>query len=271
MTTSKPVLPPPQMTQPRVLRVEWNSGHEEIDLDAVEAARKAGAAPWTTVMTTHEQRKGTNRIAIYNPTLEVHSNGFALRYNEQGCYADDDEMLQNAEGELGRAVYLQDDAGKWSCSWFGDDEPETAHNFDCEELGQGHDWRQVDVRVRNAWFRKNVLAAGSGCIVTGEDNQDVLDAAHIDEANGEGNDSVFNGLVMRKDIHWLFDKGIIKIDSNGKVTMKPILDSYKHLFKDKAPTTWKNEPTIDHLEKRLTYINLRNNKKAAKKKGEATW
>lgn len=268
MTSKMPVAPTPKASQPRVLLVKWYSGEEEINLDEIDTARKVVAPAWSTTIKTHEQRKSTGRVVVYDPKLEVSANGFTLHYKEEGYWADDNEMLQNAEGEIGKAVYNRDEKGKWSCTWFADEAPDVPHSFNCNELEQGHDWRQADVRVSNAKFRKLVLADGKGCIVARETNPAVLDAAHIYEANSQGQDSRLNGLAMRKDIHWLYDRGIITIDIDGTVTMNPILTSYEHLFKDVKTATCLDNPknNIDQLEERANYFKLRKEQSQTKKR-----
>jgi putative restriction endonuclease len=49
------------------------------------------------------------------------------------------------------------------------------------------------------------------CAVTGERTLPVLDAAHIRPYSDGGEHSVSNGLLLRRDIHCLFDLGYVTV------------------------------------------------------------
>jgi putative restriction endonuclease len=69
-------------------------------------------------------------------------------------------------------------------------------------------------RRGQAAFRRKVLAAYKGCCaVTGTDVLPVLDAAHISPYSGPASNHVENGLLLRSDLHALFDLGLLAIDS----------------------------------------------------------
>lgn len=62
-------------------------------------------------------------------------------------------------------------------------------------------------------FRKNLVAAYEGrCAVTQTNVADILEAAHIVPYDGASTNDVRNGLLLRSDIHALFDLGLISID-----------------------------------------------------------
>lgn len=64
-------------------------------------------------------------------------------------------------------------------------------------------------------FRKSLIVAYNGkCAVTGCDALDALEAAHINPYKGEHTNTLKNGLLLRADIHTLFDCGKIAIDSS---------------------------------------------------------
>jgi len=61
-------------------------------------------------------------------------------------------------------------------------------------------------------FRQALLGAYEGrCAVTGCDTKDTLEAAHILPYKGDHTDVVDNGLLLRADIHTLFDLGLIAV------------------------------------------------------------
>lgn len=64
-------------------------------------------------------------------------------------------------------------------------------------------------------FRQSLLKAyDNKCAVTGCNVTDTLEAAHITPYMGENTNSVQNGLLLRADIHTLFDMKRIKISPN---------------------------------------------------------
>ncbi|WP_298166608.1 HNH endonuclease [Novosphingobium sp.] len=80
------------------------------------------------------------------------------------------------------------------------------------EQGQRELYRKVAVRQGQSAFRDKLVAAyGGRCAVTGCTIDEVLEAAHIEPyATGRNNDAS-NGILLRADIHTLFDLGIIRV------------------------------------------------------------
>jgi len=61
-------------------------------------------------------------------------------------------------------------------------------------------------------FKASLIAAYEGaCAITNEHSLPVLDAAHILPYSEQGPDRVANGLLIRTDIHRLFDEGYVTI------------------------------------------------------------
>ncbi len=73
-------------------------------------------------------------------------------------------------------------------------------------------------RLGQSSFRTAVLSAyGRRCTITGERTFPVLEAAHIRPfADTEAHD-VRNGLLMRSDLHSLFDAGLVTVQSDFRV------------------------------------------------------
>ncbi len=68
-------------------------------------------------------------------------------------------------------------------------------------------------RRGQAKFRKSVIEAYTGvCAITGCTLQAILEAAHIHPYLGEQTNVVSNGLLLRSDIHTLFDLGLISVE-----------------------------------------------------------
>lgn len=79
-------------------------------------------------------------------------------------------------------------------------------------------FREISTRRGQPEFRKQLLAAFQGkCCVTGSEVIGVLEAAHIVPFSEKPDYSVTNGLLLRSDIHTLFDLDILRITPSGRV------------------------------------------------------
>lgn len=76
--------------------------------------------------------------------------------------------------------------------------------------------RLMQQRLGQQTFRSNLMNAyGGTCAVTGCNVDRTLQAAHILPVADGGNHATSNGLLLRADIHNLFDLGYITINRNG--------------------------------------------------------
>ncbi|MGM9507020.1 HNH endonuclease [Larkinella sp. GY13] len=74
------------------------------------------------------------------------------------------------------------------------------------------------VRIGQGAFRLSVIDAyNKRCAITGEKTLPVLEAAHIKPFAESGPNQTANGLLLRSDMHKLFDDGYITITPNLKV------------------------------------------------------
>lgn len=85
--------------------------------------------------------------------------------------------------------------------------------------------RSIVLRQGQAAFRGRLFAAYDGrCAITGECVEEVLEAAHIQPYLGQHTNAVTNGLLLRADVHTLFDLHLIAIDEDDRVLVSPRLD-----------------------------------------------
>jgi putative restriction endonuclease len=76
----------------------------------------------------------------------------------------------------------------------------------------------ITPRLGQGSFRASVLDAYSrACAVTEEHSLPALEAAHIRAFDREGPHEVRNGLLLRADIHRLFDKGYVTVTTDGRL------------------------------------------------------
>jgi hypothetical protein len=90
---------------------------------------------------------------------------------------------------------------------------ENAYSPKSPDEGRKNIWRSIVLRRGQKRFRDRLLSAyGKRCCVTGTDSEEVLEAAHIQPYAASGTNSVKNGLLLRSDIHVLFDLFLLSID-----------------------------------------------------------
>jgi hypothetical protein len=226
------------------LRVKWASGAEFINLNEIRSlAREAEA----TIVTTEIRNDG--QLAVYSPTIAwLSDGGFALRYDDPGEY----DTGEAAGGDLGTASYRHHD-GIWHCSWEFDDGARPSVTPRCKLLvsGSARELQVVRRLKRDYEFRKMILKADNNkCTVTGERILCLLEAAHVWEVKHGGGDTRENGLTLRKDIHSLFDEGLIEIDTDGIIHAdKSLSPSYQALFS--LPSSRVKPPALERIKKNL--------------------
>lgn len=80
--------------------------------------------------------------------------------------------------------------------------------------------RDVIGRPEQARLRLAALNHHRGCVITGERAEPALDAAHIRAKAAGGADHLDNALLLRADLHLLFDVGLLTIaDREGPVVL----------------------------------------------------
>lgn len=96
---------------------------------------------------------------------------------------------------------------------------------------------EINDRRGQPKFRKLLFKLYNGrCAVTGSKITQILEAAHIQPFSEVAEDKPSNGILMRSDIHTLFDLGLIWIDDTYRVRVSTKAQSeYAHL--DQKPLT----------------------------------
>lgn len=79
----------------------------------------------------------------------------------------------------------------------------------------------VAIREGQSSFRRSLLNVYDGCAVTGTRFEAALDAAHISPYKGQQSNELRNGLILRKDIHRLFDLDLLALEDDGTIRVAP--------------------------------------------------
>jgi putative restriction endonuclease len=97
---------------------------------------------------------------------------------------------------------------------------------------------EAAVKFREAFTRRrlgqgafSLLVAdayGKRCTVTGERTYPVLEAAHIKPVKNGGMHRIDNGILLRSDIHKLFDSGYVTITPDSRFLVSDALDAEWH-------------------------------------------
>lgn len=101
-------------------------------------------------------------------------------------------------------------------------EADVTNEFDPQSLSDGRTkvLREVVRRHGQPKFRQLLIDAYAGkCAVTGCNVESVLEAAHISPYLGAASNEVNNGLLLRADIHTLFDLGKLRISPAGVIQL----------------------------------------------------
>ncbi|WP_146069672.1 HNH endonuclease [Arthrobacter sp. B0490] len=92
----------------------------------------------------------------------------------------------------------------------------------------GHHERTVRVRIGQQQFRKSLIDKyGAVCAFTGHGPLPTLEAGHLYSYASAGVHDSEGGLLLRRDVHRLFDLGFLTVDPKSlSICVKPELDQY---------------------------------------------
>ncbi len=120
-----------------------------------------------------------------------------------------------------------------------------------DERNKAH--RAIVQRRGQKAFRDGLIAAYDGtCAVTGTAAEAVLEAAHIRPYRGQLHNTVTNGLLLRADIHTLFDLHLLTVLPVGSIRVSPEMDGTPYAALDermvRRPASQAHRPSATALE-----------------------
>lgn len=228
--TSRAVQPAPLAAPSLVLSLRWWYSKETIPLDM--ATLKVGE-PVRTVETCEVEVFSYNAWCRH---IEPMDHGYRLYL----------EYLPGDNGHLSKdtrfgvtqiEVWREGEDDEYSAmAYFHDDEDPTGevsgYAYNCEVVMDVEDDATREIveracRKGQEVFRKLLLKRWekNGCHVTRERSAQALEAAHIVDATKGGKPSLENGLLLRADIHTLYDKGLISFGKDGLIAVDRSLGS----------------------------------------------
>jgi putative restriction endonuclease len=98
--------------------------------------------------------------------------------------------------------------------------------------------------VRNAY---NNRCAVTGLQIINGGGRTEVEAAHVRSVDDNGPDSVRNGIALSRTVHWMFDRGIISMEDDGKLLIAEnfIPPQFTNLF---HPSGYANLPDISTMK-----------------------
>lgn len=99
--------------------------------------------------------------------------------------------------------------------------------------------RQVRRQQQTKFREQLILAYGGRCAISGYDVPEVLQAAHIDPYRGKKSQVTSNGILLRADLHLLFDAHLLSVDPDTlKLEVSDRIDEpgYLHLVGQRLRT-----------------------------------
>ncbi len=96
-----------------------------------------------------------------------------------------------------------------------------------QQIAGGHKVTPVRIRRGQATFRARLLEQyGAHCALTGPSPVEVLDACHLYSYAHVGEHKDQGGLLLRRDLHTLFDRGLLAVDSSGTIDLAEAVRKY---------------------------------------------
>jgi hypothetical protein len=167
-----------------------------------------------------------------------------------------------------RQVYDYGILHGWTLAWLGpvpvpavpgEDAKDTAAFEAVVEAARTAEKASIQ-RLGQASFREALLSAYSGaCAITGFSVPEALEAAHIVPYHATASNQTRNGLLLRADVHTLFDRGLISVDPETmRVKLAESLRASEYRMLDGAlirlPTSVEDRPTKTLLSARLAIL-----------------
>ncbi len=125
--------------------------------------------------------------------------------------------------------------------------------IDSEHDARGWSMRAVAQRRGQTLFRARLLDAyGSHCAITGCSAVEVLEAALVLPYRGDYTDRIDNGLLLRADLHTLFDYGLLWVTEEQTIALAPSLLQTEYVQLEgvplRLPQLAANRPNPAHLK-----------------------
>lgn len=218
-----------------ILQIKWQNSVEYVPVD-LSAENSEG------IIETYEQWKSGERIvytARYVRTNDTYGNHqFVLDY-----VTEKNSLLAERQNiDLGKShITISGNTAGVEAFWESETKPEwngpakasiissTSNEDELREIERGT--RTAIRRPGQALLREMLRTIDAGCAISNETTPAALEAAHIHGVADHGVDGISNGILLRADLHRLYDSGHFDITLEGTITYSDSLsEDYKKIL-----------------------------------------
>jgi predicted restriction endonuclease len=215
--------------------IKWESSLEYIQYVPTNITTK------TTIITTLEWWREERQFVKYNTKSKVQklTDGtleIELEYDKNNNpHIHGDDLCWG----IATIHIKKKNAKQGIATWEDFYEPNHNGTVDWKLISNGlfkkHERENATIQQRQQdLFRKILLTYDERCTISGENTVNALEAAHIIPSKDGGAEVAENGLLLRADIHNLYDSGNFSINRFGRVVnVNNVSDKYKKLLKGK--------------------------------------
>src|SRR6185312_2722668 len=202
------------------IRIRWIQSVERIRIDLAHLkAHPKGR------LTTQEVWDGEERSVVYCPRMTYNIDVKGTHVIELVYRKEDHTKLADKDVLWGRStIRIPATCTRASAHWVGNPTVKGLDGASSKvelrlEKPSEKKAEVVAVRKAQARFKQELLKLGPTCALTGETLRALLDAAHIQSVEHGGPDEPENGILLRANVHRLYDAGCFKIKPDGTLSL----------------------------------------------------
>lgn len=215
------------------IEITWSSGTEYIQIDLEKLSTEI------SISTTYEWWPSVGQLVQYNTTSHItkqedgayvlnisyqHSNNQHLKKDDICWGVSTIVIVPNADG--GSVSWVDTYSNEFNCT--------TTWTKLGGLLRQKKRVTTTKAQREQAQFRAVLLSKDVCCAISGEATPKALEAAHIIPSKDGGAEVIENGILLRADLHKLFDDDQFYIMQDGRVVIAGKLsEDYKKLLNGK--------------------------------------
>lgn len=191
---------------------------ETHETEIIEGKRKFWRYNTTSTATPHG--KGVTLTVYYRRKDNTHLRGHGYRWGHS--------ILElNSQMRRGRIEWFDDheEYDERGRKYYGD-VMEWKRLVGNADLLSKREIETVQRKARQqAKLKSQLMLLAPRCAITGETEEALLEAAHLIAVKNDGADVSENAILLRADLHRLFDAGLIGIGRGGAITLSKNLAS----------------------------------------------
>lgn len=215
------------------IRIHWEGCVERMRIDLAELQTHLKPE-----LTTQEVWEGEKRVLVYSPRTTYHVDAKGTHVIELDYRQEDHVGSAFAEVPWGKStIRIPSSCTSATADWDEISMPKSLDRrtykveFRLEKPSEKKA-EVVSVRKAQARFKQELMKLGAVCALTGKTLPALLDAAHIQTVEQGGPDEPENGILLRADVHRLYDAGYFNIKPDGTLSLhRAIPGVYRTLFK----------------------------------------